>query len=198
MSEPEPDIRERLLAAAERCFYREGIVASGVDTLAAEAGVSKRTLYNQFGSKEALVAAYLEAREQRWQAHLAQLVADAGDDPLEQVLAYARGYAMPTSGVFRGCAMINAAAELAEEDDPALALVQQSLDTVQRGVRRILRRAGLPRARAARLAQQTLIVLEGAISVGGVRRDAREVLAALDLLRDLLTPALAGAAVPAR
>src|SRR6266852_3289444 len=53
---------ERILAAADKLFYAQGIRAAGVDTVAAEAGVSKRTLYNHYPSKDALIAAYLTAR----------------------------------------------------------------------------------------------------------------------------------------
>ena len=53
---------ERILAAADKLFYAQGIRAVGVDTVAAEAGVSKRTLYNHYPSKDALIAAYLTAR----------------------------------------------------------------------------------------------------------------------------------------
>ncbi|MBF4162649.1 TetR/AcrR family transcriptional regulator [Nocardioides acrostichi] len=187
-------VRERILSAAERCFYRQGITATGVDGLAEEAAVSKRTLYNHFGSKEGLVSAYLAAREERWQRRLAELLEEAGEDPLERVLAYARGYArLPAQqdGVdFRGCALVNAAAELADGDDPVLVTVQQSLVNVQRGVRQILLDAGLGDPLARRLAGQVLIVLEGAVAVGGIHRDRARALEALDLLRDLLGPHL--------
>src|SRR6266516_4360877 len=53
---------ERILAAADKLFYAQGIRAVGVDTVAAEAGVSKRTLYHHYPSKDALIAAYLTAR----------------------------------------------------------------------------------------------------------------------------------------
>lgn len=199
MPRSDVDVRTRLLEAAERCFYRDGITASGVDALAAEAEVSKRTLYNQFGSKEGLVAAYLEMREDRWQTRLLGLLAEAGDDPLERILAYVRGYAMPpTDDVFRGCAMINAAAELAGADDPALRVVQHSLDAVRQGVREILLGAGVPAGDAARLAAHVLIVLEGAIAVGGIRRDPDQVLLGADLVRHLVAPALSQVAAPVR
>src|ERR1700694_4894691 len=57
-----PDMKERLLQTADRLFYLQGIRAIGVDTIAAEIGISKRTLYNHFPSKDALIAAYLERR----------------------------------------------------------------------------------------------------------------------------------------
>src|SRR5207302_9358450 len=53
---------ERILAAADKLFYEQGIRAVGVDTIAAEAGVSKRTLYNYYPTKDDLIAAYLTAR----------------------------------------------------------------------------------------------------------------------------------------
>jgi AcrR family transcriptional regulator len=187
-------VRDRILAAAERCFYRSGITATGVDVLAESAGVSKRTLYNQFGSKEGLVTAYLAAREQRWQRRLADLLDAAGEDPLERVLAYVHGYARipetDVGGGFRGCALVNAAAELAEADDPALDIVRSSLSTVRRGIEQILLEAGIERSAAQRLAGHVLIVLEGAVAVGGIYRDEQRALDALDLVRDLVAPAL--------
>ena len=55
-------MNERILATADKLFYLQGIRAIGVDTIAAEIGISKRTLYNHFPSKDALIAAYLERR----------------------------------------------------------------------------------------------------------------------------------------
>ncbi|HSI92098.1 MAG TPA: TetR/AcrR family transcriptional regulator [Jiangellaceae bacterium] len=168
VSEP-VDVPTRILDAAQRCFYRWGITATGVDTLAEEAGVSKRTLYNHFGSKDGLVTAYLRRREETWRRTLAELLDAAGDDPVARVLAYARGYARPVDDTtFRGCAFINAAAELADDEHPALGVVRSSIDTVQRGVRQILADAGV--ADPDSLASQVLVVLEGAVAIGGIRR----------------------------
>ena len=61
MSE-KPTMKERILETADRLFYLQGIRAVGVDTIAAEIGISKRTLYNHFPSKDALIAAYLRRR----------------------------------------------------------------------------------------------------------------------------------------
>src|SRR5271168_2113588 len=57
-----PSMKERILETADRLFYLQGIRAIGVDTIAAEIGISKRTLYNHFPSKDALIAAYLARR----------------------------------------------------------------------------------------------------------------------------------------
>ncbi|UXI81004.1 TetR/AcrR family transcriptional regulator, partial [Streptomyces vinaceusdrappus] len=61
----------RVLEAAERLFYEHGIHAVGVDLIAAEAGVTKKTLYDRFGSKEQIVVEYLAGRDERWRALLA-------------------------------------------------------------------------------------------------------------------------------
>jgi AcrR family transcriptional regulator len=55
-------VRERLLAAADELFYREGVQTVGIERITKRAGASKKSLYTVFGSKEALVVAYLEAR----------------------------------------------------------------------------------------------------------------------------------------
>ncbi|WP_016700389.1 helix-turn-helix domain-containing protein, partial [Actinoalloteichus spitiensis] len=59
-----------VLAAASELFYDQGIHAVGVDAIAARAGVTKKTLYDRFGSKERLVVEYLAQRDQRWRAFL--------------------------------------------------------------------------------------------------------------------------------
>src|SRR5579863_6605785 len=74
-----PTMKERILETADRLFYLRGIRAVGVDTIAAEIGISKRTLYNHFPSKDALISAYLERR-------FIQIPA-SDKPPAEQILA---------------------------------------------------------------------------------------------------------------
>src|SRR5258708_34295780 len=84
-----PAPAERILAAADKLFYTQGIRTVGVDAVAAEARVSKRTLYNHYPSKDALIAAYLTARFK----HIAPSYAPARDqilgnfDRLERLIA---------------------------------------------------------------------------------------------------------------
>lgn len=106
-----PSAREKLLDTANRLFYAEGIQTVGIDRIIDEAGVAKRTLYTNFGSKDALVEAYLERRHEGTTHRLAAAIA-ATDDPCEKILAVfdvqARTFAEPG---FNGCAFINADAE---------------------------------------------------------------------------------------
>src|SRR5712664_3470985 len=98
---------ERILAAADKLFYAQGIRAVGVDALAAEAGVSKRTLYNHYPSKDDLIAAYLTARFK----HIAP-----SDAPARQQLlgAFDRLERMLVDGSFRGCPYVNAVTEIGD------------------------------------------------------------------------------------
>ena len=100
-----PDMKERILETADRLFYLQGIRAIGVDTIAAEIGISKRTLYNHFPSKDALISAYLARR----------FVAPRPSDkpPVEQILGTFDSLERRFSAKdFRGCPFVNAVAEL--------------------------------------------------------------------------------------
>ena len=104
--------RERILHTAHALFYRDGIRATGIDKIIAEAHVTKVTFYRQFPSKNDLVAAYLEHRHAVWLQWFKGALADAPADssfPLQCVpLALQAWFETPQ---YRGCAFINAVAE---------------------------------------------------------------------------------------
>src|SRR5437879_2207928 len=109
MSSPQkPSMKQRILETADRLFYLQGIRAVGVDTIAAEIGISKRTLYNHFPSKDALITAYLQRRFVQPGA--------SSKPPAEQILStfdsLERRFAAKD---FRGCPFVNAVAELGSE-----------------------------------------------------------------------------------
>jgi AcrR family transcriptional regulator len=103
--------QDRLLEAASELFYAEGIQSVGINRVIEHAGVAKDSLYRTFGSKEALVCAYLDARHREALARLHSEVG-AATDPIERLLAVfdaqARLFREPD---FRGCAFAAAAAE---------------------------------------------------------------------------------------
>ena len=103
--------RRRLLEAADRLFYEEGIHQVGIDRVIQEAGVAKSSLYYSFGSKDELVRTYLADRHAKWDARLVERIAQH-DDARGKILAIfdALGdlFAQPD---FNGCAFINATAE---------------------------------------------------------------------------------------
>lgn len=186
---PRASKRDDVRRAAEACFYEFGIAATGVDLVAERAQVSKRTLYNHFASKTDLVEDYLRSREQRWRARAERILA-SGDDPLDVLRAYARAYVthpeLTPGENYRGCAFINAAAEL-DDDDPALAVIVASKDAVVDDVEGLLRRSGHPTPDTA--ARTIGLLLEGACARAGVHRDGTE---ASELLAGIETIAGAG------
>lgn len=160
--------RADVLDAAEVCFYGSGIAASGVDTIAARASVSKRTLYNHFASKDDLVVAYLQRREQRWRDTVDEILALS--DPRERLTAYVTAYVAPVreGEPYRGCPQLNAAAEL-PDDHPALAVVAASKrDTIDDLVRILSDLGATNPVLAARTAA---LMLEGSCSLFGALRE---------------------------
>ncbi|HEY1539855.1 MAG TPA: TetR/AcrR family transcriptional regulator [Solirubrobacteraceae bacterium] len=106
-----PSVRERLLRAADELFYEEGVHVVGIDRVIERAGVSKASLYTNFGSKDELVRAYLDARHTDWRERVRTELA-RWDAPRERVLSIfdvlGASFTDPT---FHGCAFANASAE---------------------------------------------------------------------------------------
>ena len=90
-------VRERLLAAADELFYREGINNVGIDRVLEHAGVAKASLYSTFGSKEELVRAYLQGRQQARRARIEAAIA-RHRSPREQMLSVFDAMAEPSRG----------------------------------------------------------------------------------------------------
>lgn len=135
---------ERLLQTATEVFYAEGIRATGVDALVARAGVSKPTLYAQFGSKEGLIAAVLDRRRQDRQTQLTTFLAETDAEGEQQLLAVfdwlAEGHGR--SG-FRGCPFTNAAVELPDPTHPARVVISEYKDWLRTTLARLAADAGL-------------------------------------------------------
>ncbi len=163
------EIEERILETADRLFYRQGIRAIGVDTVADEIGISKRTLYNHYPSKDALIAAYLSRR-------LVELeITDR--PPLEQILgAFDRLEQSVATRRFRGCAFVNAVAELGQEVAEINRLAVAFKERRRLWFGDLLSRLGV--ADANGLATQLALLLDGAIATSLVRGDPAFVRAA--------------------
>lgn len=101
--------RERVLLTAYGLFYREGIRATGIDRVIAEAGVTKVTFYRHFPSKNDLIRAFLEYRHQRWMVWFVDALDRHGGDANALAPALAEWF---RDANFRGCAFINSVGEL--------------------------------------------------------------------------------------
>lgn len=108
--------RQRLLSAAEDLFYTRGITSTGVDAVIKQAGVATGSLYKNFGGKDALVAAYLQKRDDQWRALWEACIAEC-TDPVDRVLALFTAVKRFGQAVTadRGCAHVAAAVQLPED-----------------------------------------------------------------------------------
>ncbi|EHK86534.1 TetR/AcrR family transcriptional regulator [Saccharomonospora azurea] len=176
--------KQRLLDAAAECFYAHGVNGTGIDTITAAAGVAKMSLYNNFASKDALVLAYLEARHEEWLDLYRRRLASAQDaraaiaavfdaylDHAES--AYAHG--------FRGCGLLNAAAEL-PAGAPGREVVRRHKEEVAELLAaHVAELTGRPAAQVSALADQLAFLLEGAMARAGLEGDSRLLRRARDL-----------------
>src|SRR3954464_6851429 len=109
----------RIAAVAAECFHECGITATGVDALSRAAGVSKRTLYERFGSKDGLVVAAYESLDVPVYRMFTAAIEDELDDPRAQLDAFfAQLEPILGSADFRGCPFTNAVAELPDPEHP--------------------------------------------------------------------------------
>lgn len=151
----------RIVAAAEELFYNRGITAVGVDLIAERSGVTKRTLYNRFGSKDQLVAAYLAERDRRWRS-LVRAAVDACDRPAEAVVAPFEALRTWSESNTRGCAFINALAELPDPAHPAHRIAADQKLWLLHLFEELAAAAGCPEP--ASLATRLLVLHEGALA----------------------------------
>lgn len=179
----DPDVNARLLDAAERLFYARGVQAVGVDAVVSEAGVATKTLYAHFGSKDGLVEAYLRRRDQRWHDWLRGALAAADDGPARVLAVFdALGEWFATPG-FNGCAFINVAGELATS--PAVRVVARDHKRLLRAVLcEVAAQAGVDEPTV--LAEQLMLLVEGAIVTAHVEGDSHAALRARSAASALL------------
>jgi len=153
--------RERILAAASDLFYRQGIRAVGVDAIAEAAGTNKMTLYRHFESKDALVAEYLRRLAGKSEVFWAHIQREHPDSPRKQLgmwLEAAGKDANDPQG--RGCALANAAVELAEKDHPARRVIEEHKRASRDRLAKLCTDAGLDQPEM--LADELFLLLEGA------------------------------------
>ena len=183
---------DRIAALAAELFHEHGITATGVDALSKAAGVSKRTLYERFGSKDGLIVAAYDSLDLPVFQLLTGPAEAASDDPCEQLDGlFVQLEAMVQLPQFRGCPFVNASSELADATHPAHEVVRRHKDRVRRWILKRARIAGA--AQPDQLSRQLMLVFAGAQSQALVQRSPRPVRDARRVAR-----ALVGAAVSAR
>jgi AcrR family transcriptional regulator len=162
--------RERILHAAARLFYQRGIRVVNVETVAAEAGLTKVTLYRHVRSKDALVAACLHMLDDRFFDWFVEEVSARSEDPAQRLLAVFdvldQWFHRKS---FRGCAFINATVELADPSHPAHQAVLAHKDRTRDYFRQLAEAASAPDP--SELSDQWMLLSEGAIVTALVEDD---------------------------
>ena len=188
LDEPLTPAGERILTVASELFYARGIRAVGVDLIAEEAGTTKKTLYDRFGSKDGLVQRYLTRRFGLWCEHVSNYVESLapGDARILGVYDALESWMRDNH---RGCGFVNAFAEFGGTDSPVLEIIEAEKEWTRTQFARLAAEAGY--ADADDLGTRLSVLHEGAVVMGtaGGRDDAitvargiaAELLAALDV-----------------
>ena len=188
---PHTPAGEKILTTAADLFYHRGIRSVGVDLIADQAGVTKKTLYDRFGSKDALVAAYLTRRHERWAAWFGERLAArgaagsaSGVDQVVAALELAEEWALENE---RGCAFVNAHGEIGGSEHPGNAVILADKLYMLGVFTDLLRGAGRPDAEE--LGAQVHLLYEGAMVAYTTRAQPNAFAAARAAARALLAPA---------
>ncbi|MEN5173946.1 TetR/AcrR family transcriptional regulator [Acinetobacter higginsii] len=180
--------KQKILDAASTLFYNDGISNTGINSITEKANVAKMSLYNNFATKSDLITCYIEARHQEWldlyEKRKTQIqtpvdgilaVFDAYQDHAE--FAYEKG--------FRGCGLLNAAAEFPAHSPERLA-VKQHKDEIEAILAGHLQQLSANPQRVKELALLLSFILEGSIARAGLESSSDKVFAAKQMVQSLL------------
>lgn len=167
-TEVKPSSRERLLEAAATLTYRDG-VGIGVEALCKAAGVSKRSLYQLFESKDELLAASLEERAAAFVATLLP-AADDGRSPRERILhVFERVESQAGAPEFRGCPYLAVQIELKDQSHPASRVAHRIKANLTAFFHSEAEQGGA--SDPGLLARQLSLVFDGASARAGIQAD---------------------------
>jgi AcrR family transcriptional regulator len=152
--------KDQLFQTAAQLFYRQGYRATGVDTIAAESGIGKMTLYRHYPSKDDLIVAYLRDSDRVFWSGFEAITGDA-PTPREKLLAFfgaLQSYVM--SDACYGCPFLNAAAEYPDPDHPAHRVAVEHKRGVRARFHELAKAAGAAQPEA--LAGALVLLMDGA------------------------------------
>ena len=153
--------KERLIDNALKLFRQRGFYATGVDTVLAEAKVSKTTLYRHFRSKEELIIAVLRRQDEEFRNWFMKTVDQASKQPLEKLLSVFDVYQKwAEQDDFNGCAFVKASAEFPCPESPIHALCVEHKRLMTRYIQELAETAHVPDAN--NIATQFMLLLDGA------------------------------------
>jgi AcrR family transcriptional regulator len=156
-----PRAADRILSTAGELFYREGARAIGVDEIVAKAGATKPSLYRAFGSKDQLIARYLEGQAESFWAYFDAAAEPFPDDPKAQLLAFFDVLTERTTRKgYRGCGLSNAVVEYPEPDHPGRQVAVAHKADLRKRLRDLTR--AMDAKKPKKLADGLLLLIEGA------------------------------------
>lgn len=179
--------RARLVAVASGLFYRKGIPNVGINEIIETSAVARMTLYNHFSSKDELVLAVMEQRREERQKGIVAAMARPRGARAKILAAFDYLAKLTRESDFRGCAFVNAAVERANSSDPVHRLVAGHKTWIAAQFEAIAR--GGPWPRPDLLAQQLLVLWDGAAVGAYLQGNANPVVAARSAAKALLPPA---------
>ncbi|MDD2877382.1 MAG: TetR/AcrR family transcriptional regulator [Acidiphilium sp.] len=185
---PATSPQARILDVARELFCRDGIHATGIDRILAEAGASKMTLYARYGSKDALLRAVLVEEGEDWRQRFFTRLDAAGPEPLAQLQAIVPALSdWFSGGKFYGCAFMNAVSEHRKDEVWLRAMAADHHREILAKLNAIGTAAGI--ADPGTLARQMLLLMDGTIAALMVSGDAT----VLDIAKRNLDAILAAA-----
>ena len=152
--------KDQVFQTASRLFYQNGYRAVGVDTIAAESGIGKMTLYRHYPSKDDLIVAYLKDSDRLFWRNFEEITGKAGS-PRGKLLAFFEALQeyVTTPACF-GCPFLNVATEYPETDYPGHRVAIQHKQSVHRCFRELAKEAGARKPDL--LADQLFLLMDGA------------------------------------
>lgn len=187
----------RIAAVAAERFHACGITATGVAELSRSAGVSKRTLYERFGSKDGLVVAAYESLDLPVYRMFTESIERGVDDPREQLDAFfAQLEPILGSREFRGCPFTNAASELPDPKHPAHAVVRRHKARLRRWLQERAKAAGA--SDPAELSRRLMLLFAGAQAQALIEQSGRPAREARTLAAELVAAAAGPRAIRGR
>jgi AcrR family transcriptional regulator len=182
--------RDHLVDTALRLFCKQGFRATGIDTILAESGVAKKTLYNHFKSKDELIIATLQQRDAEFMTSMRESITrlapkQQGDKAMARIMAFFDALIeWINSGSFNGCTFINASAEFPRKEDPIHVACENHKKLLIQFIEELA--SDLQLEDSYRVARQISLLVEGAIVMAHTTCDAGGAALAKETAQQLL------------
>ncbi|CUI72245.1 TetR/AcrR family transcriptional regulator [Achromobacter kerstersii] len=163
------DVQTRLLRATETLIYQGGIHATGMDAIVKASGVARKSVYKHYPTKDALVAAALQARDERWMQWFIAATTQAATPHARLLSVFDALQEWFASDGFHGCAFLNAAGEIGDAEHPIRKVSRLHKERLLSHVLSLVQAADLPEPEDT--ARQWLVLIDGAIAVALVTGD---------------------------